>query len=52
MQRLLEYVGIDPERFQARWISGSEAAKFAETIANLTEQIKPLGANRKMRDEV
>jgi len=51
MQRLLEFVGVDPQRFQARWISGSEAAKFADTITKLTEQIRPLGPNRKLRDE-
>ncbi|WP_238134269.1 hydrogenase iron-sulfur subunit, partial [Calderihabitans maritimus] len=48
---LLEYIGIDPQRFQARWISGSEGPKFAETITQLTEDIRPLGPNRKLRDE-
>ncbi|MBZ4686978.1 MAG: F420-non-reducing hydrogenase iron-sulfur subunit [Clostridia bacterium] len=51
MQRLLEYVGIEPERFQARWVSGSEAAKFAEIVTSLTEDIKALGPNRKLRDD-
>jgi len=52
MQRMLEFVGIDPQRFQARWISGSEATKFKQTIDDLAERIKPLGPNRKLRDEV
>jgi coenzyme F420-reducing hydrogenase delta subunit len=50
MQRVLEYMGIDPQRFQARWVSGSEAAKFAQIVAQLAEDIKALGPNRKLRD--
>jgi len=50
MQRMLEFIGIDPERFQARWVSGSESVKFATVIEELTEQIRPLGPNRKLRD--
>lgn len=49
-KRLLEYVGIEPERFQVRWISGSEGQKFAENAIKLSEQIKALGPNRKLRD--
>jgi len=50
MQRFLEYNGVDPERFQARWISGSEAEKFKQTMVGLCEDIKALGPNRKLRD--
>jgi F420-non-reducing hydrogenase iron-sulfur subunit len=50
MQRFLEYNGVDPGRFQARWISGSEAEKFKQTMISLCEDIKALGPNRKLRD--
>jgi len=50
MQRLLEFNGIDPGRFQARWISGSEAAKFRDTMTRASEQIKKLGPNVKFRE--
>lgn len=50
MQRLLEYMGIEPERFQARWVSGSEAAKFTQIVTQMAEEIKALGPNRKLRD--
>lgn len=43
MKRLLEYNGLDPRRFTARWISGSEAAKFRDTIIEATENIRALG---------
>src|SRR5690554_4133283 len=32
MRRLLEYMGIEGERFQVRWISASEGVEFAETM--------------------
>jgi coenzyme F420-reducing hydrogenase delta subunit len=48
VKKLLEYVGIEPERFQARWISASEAIKFVETVKEMTENIRRLGPNRKL----
>ncbi|MBZ4652841.1 MAG: hydrogenase iron-sulfur subunit [Bacillota bacterium] len=50
MQRLLEFMGMDPARFQARWISGSEGPKFQQVVTQLTQDIKALGPNRKLRD--
>ncbi len=52
MKRFLEYCGIDPNRFHARWISGAEAVKFRDTMFEIYDQIKALGPNRKMREEV
>ncbi|MCL2339647.1 MAG: hydrogenase iron-sulfur subunit [Actinomycetia bacterium] len=42
-KRLLEYTGLEPERFQVRWISGSEGGKFRDTVTRVTEQIRALG---------
>ena len=50
LRNLLTYMGIEPERFEVRWISGSEGAKFAETMTDITEQIRVLGPNGKLRD--
>ncbi|KXS44725.1 MAG: methyl-viologen-reducing hydrogenase subunit delta [Candidatus Frackibacter sp. T328-2] len=50
MKRLLEYVGFEPERLYVKWISGSEGQKFADTATEITENIKKLGPNKKMRD--
>lgn len=47
MKRLLEYVGYDPGRFNARWISGSEAQKWAATNKEMTEKITALGPNKR-----
>jgi F420-non-reducing hydrogenase iron-sulfur subunit len=45
MLRLLETVGIEPERLRLEWISASEATKFAQVVAEFTEQIRQLGPN-------
>jgi coenzyme F420-reducing hydrogenase delta subunit len=42
-KRMLEYTGLEPERFQVRWISGSEAGKFRDTVTSVCEQIRALG---------
>ena len=42
-KRMVEYAGYEPDRFQIRWISGSEAGKFRDTIIEVTEQISKLG---------
>ena len=28
MKSLMEYIGIEPERYQTAWISGAEGIKF------------------------
>ena len=50
VKRLLDYVGIEPERFHTRWVSGSEAAKFTEVVTQISESIRKIGPNRKLRD--
>ncbi len=49
-KRLVEFSGVEPERFEVRWISSSEGDKFAEEMADMTGKIKALGPNGKMRD--
>jgi F420-non-reducing hydrogenase iron-sulfur subunit len=42
-KRLLEFAGLEPERFQVRWISGAEAGKFRDTVTQVCEEIRQLG---------
>lgn len=46
LKRLLEYIGIEPERFQLRWVSAAEGAKFSAVVKETTDKIKALGPNR------
>ena len=50
IKRFLEYNGLDPKRFQVRWISGSEAGKFRDTVKQVTEDIRELGPNHKFQE--
>jgi F420-non-reducing hydrogenase iron-sulfur subunit len=50
MTKLMEYIGIEPERYQVSWISGAEGIKFQETMGKLVNDVKKLGPNRKLRD--
>lgn len=42
-KRLLEYIGLEPDRFQIRWISGAEAGKFRDVITEFCNRITELG---------
>lgn len=46
LKRLLSYIGIEPERFQLRWVSASEGAKFADVVKEATDKVTALGPNR------
>jgi len=50
MKSLMEFIGIEPERYQVSWISGAEGIKFQETMAKLVNAVKKIGPNRKLRD--
>jgi len=47
---MLDYLGIERERTRVEWISAAEGAKFSATMNALTQTIKELGPNRKLRD--
>lgn len=50
MKSLMEFIGIEPDRYQVSWISGAEGIKFQETMAKLVADVKKMGPNRKLRD--
>jgi coenzyme F420-reducing hydrogenase delta subunit len=41
-RELLEFVGIDPRRFQMSWVSASEGDKWAEVVTEVTKEIQQL----------
>lgn len=43
LQKVLEYMGIEPERFHFDWISAAEGQKFAEVVERFTERVKTVG---------
>jgi coenzyme F420-reducing hydrogenase delta subunit len=48
LKNLMEYVGLEPQRFQMAWVSASEGAKYAQMITEIVEELKPLGPQSKL----
>jgi F420-non-reducing hydrogenase iron-sulfur subunit len=49
LKRLLEYIGIEPERVHMTWVSAAEGQKFADVITEVTENVKRVGPMTKFR---
>ena len=49
VKKLLEYVGLEPERFQMSWISAAEGQKYTRIIKDFVNELKPLGPQTKLR---
>jgi F420-non-reducing hydrogenase iron-sulfur subunit len=41
--KLLDAVGIDPERFRLEWVSAGEGSRFAGIVKEFTDTLKKLG---------
>jgi F420-non-reducing hydrogenase iron-sulfur subunit len=50
-KKFLEYVGVEPQRVQASWVSASEGGKFAEVVTEITSDLKHINPNRLFIDE-
>ena len=48
MKRLLEYLGIEPERVQFSWVSASEGSRFADLMAKVVSDVKRVGPASKL----
>jgi len=44
-KKLLECIGIDPDRLRLEWISASEGPQFAQVVRDFVEQVKGIGPN-------
>jgi coenzyme F420-reducing hydrogenase delta subunit len=51
LKNLLEYIGVEPERFQMSWVSAAEGKKFTQVIQELVDQISDLGPQSTLRRE-
>jgi F420-non-reducing hydrogenase iron-sulfur subunit len=43
LHAMLDQFGIERERVRLEWISASEGARYAEIVAEMTEQVRALG---------
>jgi len=49
MKELMEFMGLEHDRFRMSWVSAAEGAKFAEVISDFVEDIKKIGPHKRMR---
>jgi coenzyme F420-reducing hydrogenase delta subunit len=42
-KKLMEHIGINPERLRLEWLSAGEGIRFAEVITDFTKKLKELG---------
>lgn len=49
VKNLLEFIGLEPERFQMSWVSAAEGTKYTEIIKDFVKQLTPLGPQKKLR---
>jgi coenzyme F420-reducing hydrogenase delta subunit len=52
VKSLLEYVGIEPGRVQFSWVSASEGGRFAALVAQVTEDVRKLGPQKRLVKEL
>jgi len=48
--KLLEFAGIEPERLTFTWVSASEARKWADVVAEVTERVKTVGPMKRFAE--
>lgn len=49
VKQLLEFTGMDPERFQMSWVSAAEGVKYTQIIKDFVRVLKPMGPQTKLR---
>ncbi len=45
VKKMLDAIGIEPDRVRLEWVSASEGKRFANLVKEFTETIKSLGPN-------
>ncbi|MDD5448513.1 MAG: hydrogenase iron-sulfur subunit [Actinomycetota bacterium] len=43
MHRLLEHIGVHPNRVHMSWVSASEGEKFKEVVSEVRDKVKEIG---------
>jgi coenzyme F420-reducing hydrogenase delta subunit len=51
VKELLEFTGLEPERFLMSWVSAAEGKKYTEIIGDFVDALKPLGPQKMLRRE-
>ena len=46
LRELLDFMGIEKERFRIEWVSASEGKRFAKIVSEFTEDMTKLGSRK------
>jgi coenzyme F420-reducing hydrogenase delta subunit len=46
LRELLDFMGIEKERFRIEWVSASEGKRFAKMVSEFTEDMTNLGSRK------
>ncbi|MCR4303692.1 MAG: hydrogenase iron-sulfur subunit [Gallionella sp.] len=49
IMQLIEFIGVEPNRFRMSWVSAAEGAKFAQVITDFVDDLQPLGPQDKLK---
>lgn len=49
IMELIEFIGVEPNRFRMSWVSAAEGGKFAKVITDFVDDLKPLGPQDKLK---
>ena len=52
VKELLEFIGMEPQRFQMSWVSAAEGAKYTKIIKSFVNELEPLGPQNKLRSNL
>ena len=50
LKSILDTLGLENDRVWLRWIGADEGKKFADTVKEMTEELKKLGPNPMAKD--
>jgi len=49
VKELLQFIGLESERFRMSWVSAAEGAKFAEVVDEFVEDLRVLGPQNRLK---
>lgn len=52
VKEILEFIGLEQERFQMSWVSAAEGTKYTQIIKDFVQTLKPLGPQTKLRRNI
>ena len=49
VQKLLQFIGVEADRFRMSWVSAAEGSKFAQVVEDFVADVRTLGPQNKLK---